>query len=179
MRKFVLMLSWMFSLGAFVCRAQDLPMAILYSDTTAIFYGSGALAAACDSAKFGDVITLSAGDFSLPTKGRGGVTVRGAGMEFNPETNVGPTRLFSGSVTKFLSYDMTFEGLYFDCNIYGDSWGTTKFVKCKIKKIGYGTSDTSSYLNDAWFFQCKILDMALCYNSSVKFINSYSLVELK
>ncbi len=173
MRKFVFMLSWVFSLGAFVCRAQDLPMAILYSDTTAVFYGGDALISACDSAKSGDVITLSAGTFNISRtlSSTARVTIRGAGMEYDPQTNVGETRIV-GTSCQLTAHQMTFEGLHLDVTIYGANIGS-KYIKCKIEEIGKGTNSTDSYLVNALFLNCKILKTNLCYNSSIDIINSF------
>ena len=80
---------FLFNLGFYLycgllCAQTSLIASLKHGDEISVYYGEKALQMAHDAAVDGDVITLSSGTFSAVYFNKG-VTIRGAGMEANPE----------------------------------------------------------------------------------------------
>lgn len=131
------------------------PMATLdHNDTITVYYGNQALKSAYNAAVPGDIITLSSGEFdgnSLYLE-KNNLTIRGAGMRYDSITRTNATTVSSSPYIRGGAHDCTFEGIYFDYQLYLESSSNNRFNKCKFKQI-YGYS---SYALMYSFYSCII-----------------------
>lgn len=175
MKKNFMLLMFVFSAWVNM-QAQDLPMAILHSDTISTYYGTDALVSAYNVAKDGDIIVLSSGSFTNCPEITKVITIRGAGMETKPSSNITPT-ILRGDF-KIATNWVTLEGLYFPETMSAQAEGCS-FIKCRFDFVGGNVS--TGFLVDAQFIQCKIKRLQFYHNSSSNFINTvigYTLMDI-
>lgn len=153
--------------------AQSSMLATLSHDgEITTFYGASALAQAHAAAVSGDVITLSSGTFSAINITKG-VTIRGAGMAFDPQTQSEPTIITNDFAIEIPTTDtsrLTIEGIYHNANIYyrGTLTGAM-FMKSRFKTISYNNNDRIVNLT---MLHCKVANQIdLSTNSSAACIN--------
>lgn len=153
--------------------AQSSMLATLSHDgEITTFYGASALAQAHAAAVSGDVITLSSGTFSAINITKG-VTIRGAGMAFDPQTQSEPTIITNDFAIEIPTTDtsrLTIEGIYHNANIYyrGTLTGAM-FMKSRFKTISYNNNGRIVNLT---MLHCKVAnEIDLSTNSSAACIN--------
>lgn len=148
--------------------AQSSMMATLsHEGTIKTFYGAQALKEAHTAAADGDVITLSSGSFNSVNITKG-ITIRGAGMWLNPDTQQEPT-VIMGNFTINISDDatnrLTIEGIYNNNTIsYQGNLKNATFIKDRFATIT--NSDGESKMNNATFIHCKIMTKLLLQGES-------------
>lgn len=137
------------------------------------FYGIDALKEAHAASVAGDVITLSSGTFAA-TNITKAITLRGAGMLTNAETQTYPTYIsgtFSISASD-TTHRLTFEGLNCLNQITYYTCIKPIFTKCKFSSFNY--ANDLNYLSQATFVNCYITSF---FNHGTKntctFINCY------
>lgn len=183
MKKLMLILVALLASSA-IATAQEALAVLTHGGTTKTFTGYYALRNAYGSAADGDLITLSSGTFGATNIAKT-VTIRGAGMRYDPTYDMQPTILdgdFSLVVPDSSTGTVQIEGIYHTGVIYYNNYAqrSPKFIKCRLYKFWPGTytgSDGKSYtgtIKDAQFLHCRIVFEVVCNsNSSMTFINSY------
>ena len=160
-------------LGTTATYAQSSMLATLSHDgEITTFYGASALARAHEAAVSGDVITLSSGTFSAINITKG-VTIRGAGMAFDPQTQSEPTIITNDFTIEIPTTDtsrLTIEGIYHNATIYYKGTLTgAMFMKSRFKTISYNNNDRIVNLT---MLHCKVANgLSLSSNSSAACIN--------
>lgn len=155
--------------------AQSSMLATLSHDgEITTFYGASALAHAHAAAVSGDVITLSSGTFSAINITKG-VTIRGAGMAFDPQTQSEPTIITNDFTIEIPTTDtsrLTIEGIYHNASIYYKGTLTgAMFMKSRFKTISYNNSSNDRIVN-LTMLHCRVANkMWLSGNSSAACIN--------
>jgi hypothetical protein len=145
--------------------AQEQLAVLKHNDSTRVFYGQTAFEQAYSAATHGDIITLSDGIFSTPSRVQKGITVRGNGavadsarrstgtyfMENFQVTNLGDSLQFSAEGIYFdyfvapSSYDIKLTRCYID---YFSQSGGVQATNCIIKSYLSGTtSRNNTYIN--------------------------------
>ena len=188
MKKFLVSLALLVATSAMSVFAQSNLVATLnHNDAISVYYGSDALESAYSAAVNGDVITLSSGGFSAPSKIAKIITIRGAGMEPDSVNKVAPTMLtgdfhvYSPDATSS-TWHLTIEGIHHDGKIYYGNRVSTfeyfdlenaQFIKCRLNKFVY--TNTSNIIDveieGVKFIQCKIKDITALGNAT--FLNCY------
>lgn len=154
--------------------AQSSMLATLSHDgEITTFYGASALAQAHAAAVSGDVITLSSGTFSAINITKG-VTIRGAGMAFDPQTQSEPTIITNDFIIEIPTTDtsrLTIEGIYHNASIYYKGTLTgAMFMKSRFKTISYNNSNDR--IVNLTMLHCKVANnIDLSTNSSAACIN--------
>ena len=167
-------------------KAQNSLLATLnHNDTIKTFYGPTAYQVALDSAKHGDVITLSAGTFFAKDIQKA-VTIRGAGMGVTTTTE--PTIIsgnFSINSLTNVAEKLTIEGIYHNGTITFSGDHTLKnatFIKCRFKRFDSsgnwyswgGYNRNRSGLENASFLHCYITErIKLDWDCNASFLNCY------
>lgn len=159
-----------------------------HNDTISVYYGIDALSSAYSAAVNGDVITLSSGGFSAPSKIAKIITIRGAGMETDSVNKVAPTILtgdfhvYSPQATSS-TWHLTIEGIHHDGKIYYGYRGGTydyfdltnaQFIKCRLNEFVCSSTVTnyiSVDIEGVKFIQCKIKNITALGNAT--FLNCY------
>ena len=139
--------------------AQSSMMATLsHEGNITTFYGAQALKEAHTAAADGDVITLSSGSFNSVDITKG-ITIRGAGMWLNPDTQQEPTVImgnFTISIPNDATNRLTIEGIYNNNTIsYQGNLKNATFIKDRFATIT--KSNDASEMNNATFIHCKIM----------------------
>lgn len=145
--------------------AQEQLAVLKHNDSTSVFYGQTAFEQAYTAATHGDIITLSDGMFSTPSRVQKGITVRGNGavadsarrstgtyfMETFSVSGLGDSLQFSaeGIYFDYLSlgsaYDVNLTRCYMD---FFNSDGGVQATNCIIKSYLNGTlSNNNTYIN--------------------------------
>lgn len=141
--------------------AQDTRIITLQHGTeTTVFYGDR-FSDAHNAAVDGDIITFSAGTFSIGSTITKAVKIQGAGyisdMENNKYITVLKHSLSSYTIDVRLpdgSEGMLIEGIYFDTNIvFREGVESCIIKKCKIKEIDFGSSGSQK---SCTIEQCRI-----------------------
>ena len=170
--------------AAMTAKAQEALAVLTHGTTTKTFTGYYALRNAYASAVDGDLITLSSGTFGATNLAKT-ITIRGAGMRYDPTYNTQPTILdgdFSLIVPDASTGNVQIEGIYHGGIIYYNNYTqrSPKFIKCRLSRFWPGTftgSDGKSYtctIEDAQFLHCRISYEVVCNgSSSMTFINSF------
>ena len=173
-----LLLSLLLLCGALGAVAQSTLVATLSHDgSMKAYYGPTALSQAHDAAVDGDVITLSGGTFTGCDITKA-ITLRGAGMIGNLETQTFPTyitaptngstiTISSGSTT----HPLVMEGVNFRSTTYFSGEFTKPvFQKCKFTNIA-GDVDSQYIFHSATFINCLITSLSAWGTATI--INSY------
>lgn len=165
--------------------AQSSLLATLsHNGQISIFYGATAFQKVMDKADHGDVITLSAGQFTACDITKA-VTIHGAGMSnVNDSINShGQTVIQGGldmSVADETTKHLNIEGVYFSSKTtYSGTLSNAKFSKCRFYEIDY-KSNTDN-LSNASFIHCRVAygfslgkeSTAYCKNSIIWDAESY------
>jgi len=184
MKQITLLLLTFFLAATHPIKAQNSLLATLnHNDTIKTFYGPTAYQVALDSAKHGDVITLSAGTFFAKDIQKA-VTIRGAGMGVT--TNTEPT-IISGSFSinslANVTEKLTIEGIYHNETITFNAGHTLRnatFIKCRFKRFdapgyrGYSNYYNRGGLENASFIHCYITErIKLDNDCNANFLNCY------
>ena len=163
----------MVALCCFAWAQAQTPVAMLIHNSNATpYYGSNALIDAYNDAQNGDIINLSPGVFNN-VEVRKSLTIRGAGMMTDTTAGTLPT-IISGS-KKIHNPDtgltMTFEGLYFEDELYMDGIYHAYFNKCYINRFTspfYGGGD----IHGGTFTHCIIREIRGNWLTNCHFYNS-------
>ena len=137
------------------------------------YYGATALREAHAAAVDGDIITLSSGTFNSVELTKG-ITLRGAGMDFDATTQSEPTILtgdFNVSIPKTATSPLTIEGIYSDYKMYvTDTLRNATFLKSRFRKID---SQSSRYpFINMTLIHCKVSELLFSVgNSTINCIN--------
>jgi len=148
-----------------------------------VYYGSGALSSAVSAARKGDVINLSAGTFSGCTINKA-VTIRGAGMFADTETQTGSTNISSAitlqpGIHSDTEYHLSFEGINFSTvfTLPGANVYYINFIKCKVPITNVNSTSSLYYLYNCNFYACHVVATSLTtyYHNLARptFINCY------
>ena len=145
-----------------------------HGEDMTVYIGIGGFASAYEAAVDGDVITLSAGEFSLPANGYiyKAISIYGSGFEDNEETSTGVTKLPNtihiSMYSNYNSQELTglhLEGLYINgtINIDGASNAIEKLKdftlkKCYLNGTIYNGIDT---IENAVIDQCVLMGNGL------------------
>lgn len=155
---------------ALASSAQTAQVATLsHEGTISTFYSANALKDAYAAAVDGDVITLSSGTFSAPSKIEKNITLRGAGMM--PDAD--PTILTGDIIVQCPDSEtdyFTLEGVYHngDTRLYGSK--DAKIIKCWLKSLIL--SGNSPKINsNLMVIQTRAMAVSNGYYSDVMFIN--------
>ncbi len=161
----------------FVSKAQSVQVATLSHDGTITSYtGTDGFKNAYQNAVDGDVITLSAGSFSVPNIEKR-ITIRGAGMGVkvnDSDPYIEPTYLFgSFSIIADGSSEnrLKLEGIVSEgatVSLCGVS--NALFSKCKFEKLDYSTNKGG--FTNVTFINC-VLSGSLCYNMTSNMYGCY------
>ncbi len=172
----------MIALCCFAWAEAQTPIAMLIHNSNATpYYGSNALIDAYNDAVNGDIINLSSGVFNN-VEVRKSLTIRGAGMMTDTIAGTLPTIIIGSK--KIHNPDtgltMTFEGLYFQDELFMDNIYHANFNKCYITRFAspfygggniYGGNFTHCIIREirgTWLTNCHF------YNSVVRDIMSGS-----
>ena len=137
------------ALSVTYAKAQTSLIATLnHEGTLSTFYGSTALQQAHEAATDGDVITLSSGTFASVDITKA-ITLRGAGMFLDAETQTEPTVLanaFNIRISDETTQKLTIEGVYSNQTITINKLNNATFIKNRFANIyvknGYGRNLT-------------------------------------
>ena len=165
---FVLLLSVAGTKNTF---AQTQLATLQHGDDLSVFYGTNAFVEAHRAAVGGDIITLSGGTFTscYITKG---ITLRGAGCEFDTVANTAPT-IFSSDISLSVDDTVNFlnvEGIRFNCDVDFRVLNNPTFTRCYMKYWEYRNSTASC--RNAQFFNCFVKYFSNHYCTSTMLINS-------
>ena len=141
--------------------AQQATATLNHNDTLTTFYGIDAFKDACAKAQYGDVISLSHGQFTGPTINTG-VTVIGSGMDADTTNNIMPTIILNQTT---LNARGTFKNITFE-EITINTTISIEFERCRIEDVSQGVSG-SAY----WTLYNCIAKVG--YTRDIKAINSY------
>lgn len=171
-------------LCANVLFAQEQLAVLRHNDSTSVFYGRSAFVQAYTAATHGDIITLSDGIFSTPSRVQKGITLRGNGAVADTARRSTGTYFMENFQVAQLGDSLQFsaEGIYFDflniSNSYDtkltrcymdffNSNGGVQATNCIIKSNLSGTSyHNNTYIN------CVLRSL---YNSSPYTLPSYAI----
>lgn len=180
MKKILISLVAVLTMGG-TCLAQSSLMAtLMHGENVTYFYGDTALIAAHRAAVHGDEILLSSGYFKAEMSIEKAITIRGAGMEQDSISGIGPTVLQGATYVRVPVVEgkhLEMEGIYhdgtmyagFDCTIYG-----AVFNRCKFNNVSYqryGNSYSYGRWNNATFVSCRVGVDMYDDNSSATFVN--------
>lgn len=152
----------LFAILVFVCamgvKAQDMMVATLQSGASAqVFYGAGGFVKAVEAAKTGDLITLSAGTFDVPTITKA-LKIQGAGYQDDPGNGLYRTILnyeLKINLSEGNTDDFLLEGVYSEQNLTVTGTATiNRFVvkRCRFTEIDFRNSTTK----DSRLEHCRI-----------------------
>lgn len=136
------------------------------------FYGTQAFVDAYNAAEDGAVITLSSGSFSA-TDIKKGITIRGAGMGIDANSNTEPTILvgdFYIDVHEATSPRLSIEGIFHNHTIrFSKAMQNVSFIRCRFRNIDMdaGSPKTLEMVN------CRVSESIDCTTrSTISCINS-------
>ena len=141
--------------------AQQATATLNHNDTLTTFYGIDAFKDACAKAQYGDVISLSHGQFTGPTI-NAGVTVIGSGMDADTTNNIMPTIILNKTT---LNAGGTFKNIKFE-EIKISTTISIEFERCRIIDVSIGNSGSAFWT----LYNC-IAHVG--YTRDIKAINSY------
>ena len=122
------------------------------------YYGASAFREAYDAATDGDVVTLSSGAFNAVNLEKA-ITIRGAGMGFNVETQAEPTILlgdFDINIPETAESRLTIEGIYHNEHIkIACILKNATFLKDRFNRIEY-KDYRSNWCENLTMIHCKI-----------------------
>ena len=155
MKKFFSLLIALMALSVTCAKAQTSLIATLnHEGTLSTFYGSTALQQAHEAAADGDVVTLSSGTFASVNITKA-ITLRGAGMAMDAETQTEPTVLsnaFSIDIADETTQRLTIEGIYTSQTITIKNLKNAMFLKARFDHIDVSSS---SHATDLTFIHCR------------------------
>ena len=155
MKKFFSLLIALMALYVTRAKAQTSLIATLnHEGTLSTFYGSTALQQAHEAAADGDVVTLSSGTFASVDITKA-ITLRGAGMAMDAETQTEPTVLsnaFSIDIADETTQRLTIEGIYTSQTITIKNLKNAMFLKARFDCINISSS---SHAKDLTFIHCR------------------------
>lgn len=173
MKKLLLLLA-LVAIAVSAYAQNELQCATLqHGDDMTVYNGTDGFARAYAAAVDGDVITLSAGDFSMPANSYiyKAISIYGSGFEDNEETSTGVTKLSKMIIAMYSNYNsqeltgLHLEGLYIngDLNIQGSNNVIEKLKdftlkKCYVAGTIYNSIDT---IESAVVDQCVIMGNGL------------------
>lgn len=135
--------------------------------TITTYYGATALREAHAAAADGDIITLSSGSFNSVEITKG-ITLRGAGMDFDAATQSEPTILvgdFNVSIPEETTQPLTIEGVYSDNKMYVTlPLNNATFLKSRIKNVD--SKSNSTVFKNLTMIHCKISSQIYCASGS-------------
>ena len=140
--------------------AQSSQIAILsHEGNISTYYGVDALKEAYNAAETGDVITLSSGTFNATDISKS-ITLRGAGMQADPEKGILPTILDGNySINKTDSSILKLENIYHNGEIRYTTIYNAFFYKCRFnyfRDANYGSNNDIQF-DEVTFLHCKIV----------------------
>lgn len=153
---FLLSLLALVLFGTKVMAQSSLLATLNHEGTITTFYGSSALQQAHAAAEEGDVVTLSSGTFTSVDITKA-ITLRGAGMTLDANTNTEPTVLandFSINIPNESTKRLTIEGIYSNQKITIKSLKNALFLKDRMYYINVDNSTTLA--KDLTFIHCRI-----------------------
>lgn len=133
-------------------RAQQMLATLNHNDSISVYYGVDALESALDAAANGDIITLSSGIFSAPSKITKAVTLRGAGawaVEGNGNLTI-LNDVTTLNVPEDSLYHLTIEGINFPNTVNVKTIYGASFWKCNFYEtynVEGGRAYNTSYYN--------------------------------
>lgn len=120
---------------------------LTHNDTvTGVWYGAGSFQSAYSAAVAGDVITLSPGNFNNTGISKG-ITIRGAGMQFDSVAETSPTYIDGGGLIDVVSGRLKIEGIYFTWNTVYYRAYSPEFNKCRFTRVVRGGGSSPSMQN--------------------------------
>lgn len=173
MKKFFSLLIALMALSVTCAKAQTSLIATLnHEGTLSTFYGLTALQQAHEAAANGDVITLSSGTFASVDITKA-ITLRGAGMTMDAETQTEPTVLsntFSIDIADETTQRLTIEGIYTSQIITIKNLKNAMFLKARFDYIDVSSS---GHATDLTFIHCRNTGR---YNGNKNALNSASFI---
>lgn len=163
---FLLSLLALVLFGTKVMAQSSLLATLNHEGTITTFYGSSALQQAHAAAEEGDVVTLSSGTFASENITKA-ITLRGAGMTLDANTNTEPTVLandFSINIPNESTKRLTIEGIYSNQKITIKSLKNALFLKDRMYYIDVDNSTTLA--KDLTFIHCRITYRYYGYDNS-------------
>ena len=155
MKKFFSLLIAFVAFSVTCAKAQTSLIATLnHEGTMSTFYGSTALQQAHKAAVDGDVVTLSSGTFASENITKA-ITLRGAGMALDAETQTEPTVLanaFNIEIPDETTQRLTIEGIYTNQNINIKKLRNAMFLKDRLGSI---TISSSGHATNLTFIHCR------------------------
>lgn len=142
--------------GTKVMAQSSLLATLNHEGTVTTFYGSSALQQAHKAAEEGDVVTLSSGTFASENITKA-ITLRGAGMTLDANTNTEPTVLanaFSINIPNESTKRLTIEGIYSNQNITIKNLKNALFLKDRMYYINM--ENDAALAKDLTFIHCRI-----------------------
>lgn len=173
MKKFFSLLIALTALSVTCAKAQTSLIATLnHEGTMSTFYGSTALQQAHEAAANGDVVTLSSGTFASVDITKA-ITLRGAGMTMDAETQTEPTVLansFKIEIPDETTQQLTIEGIYSNQTINFNKLKKAMFLKDRFAGIFVSGS---GHATDLTFIHCRNTGT---YNGNSDALNSASFI---
>lgn len=172
MKKFFSLLIAFVAFSVTCAKAQTSLIATLnHEGTMSTFYGTTALQQAHEAATDGDVVTLSSGTFHSENITKA-ITLRGAGMAINAETQTEPTVLvnsFNISIPDETPQRLTIEGIYTSDCILIKKLKNAMFLKNKINRFDLNSDGVGTNLT---FIHCRFIEGYFSnITSSASFLN--------
>ena len=172
MKKLLLFLVALAAIATSAHAQNELQCATLqHGEDMTVFIGTGGFASAYEAAVDGDVITLSAGEFSMPSYIYKGISIYGSGFEDNEETSTEVTKLSNMVIAMYSTYNsqeltgLHLEGLYINGDIRinrsNNAIETLKdftLKKCYVNGTIYNGIDT---IENAVIDQCVLMGAGL------------------
>lgn len=153
--------------------AQQATATLNHNDTLTVFYGIDAFKDACTKAQYGDVISLSHGQFTGPTIDTG-VTVIGSGMDADTLQGTFPTIVLGNT---YVNDDCNFKNIYFqNVGSNNKNVNNVSYERCKIdyfRNKYVGSALTPSFL---YLYSCVVHSLIVEDNVSLQAVNSYVIV---
>lgn len=138
MKKFFILMAVLFGSLTSTHATVDNIATLQHEGDITYFYGQGALTTAYNAAVDGDIITLSAGEFTFSGDFEKAITLRGTGIDATESTRVSSSMYFSSVNSTSVT---TIEGIIFSssCTIYNNfnenGQGTLNFIKNKFENV--------------------------------------------
>ena len=160
--------------AATTIHAQDVYVATLnHEGTITEYYGATAFQNAYNAAVDGDVITLSAGVFTVVNNSTGSsavtlnkaIIVRGNGIDNESPTTISGRSFFENS-------GMTYEGIIFT-NMEFDTVDNATFIKCRFKDQASNSINQLSKVTNSTFTNCVIGRCRAYSSDNLVFNNCY------
>lgn len=180
MKKLFLLLTVVMAF-AFSAKAHVSSVATLsHEGKVVVFYSANALKEAYEAAVNGDVITLSAGSFESPGEIKKNITIRGAGMMYEDDSNTKfednltiihnefslRTNEANDTIHQFVA-----EGLFFTGDVNLCNTNNSMIAKCRLKRL-FGSEDRSASIRNIKILHSIIVDCEIV-NGDYIISNSY------